>query len=152
MADSHQGRISCGYVYSDRHISPEQAQAEIETRLGHAIEPRNDIRINAGRLEQVWCGNVLALGLASSFLEPLEATSIHGTVVALLLFAQHHLATLTQPEPKAQAGFNAVIAGQVDDFRDFINLHYVRRDDSPFWRGRALYPAADPRQAATLAE
>ncbi|MEZ5449067.1 MAG: tryptophan 7-halogenase [Thiolinea sp.] len=101
VADSHQGRIGCGYVYSDRHISPEQAQAEIETRLGHAIEPRNDIRINVGRLEQVWCGNVLALGLASSFLEPLEATSIHGTVVALLLFAQHHLATLTGLNPGA---------------------------------------------------
>ncbi|MEZ5536637.1 MAG: tryptophan halogenase family protein [Thiolinea sp.] len=130
-----QGRIGCGYVYSDRHLSPEQAQAEIEAVLGHAIEPRNDIRINAGRLAEVWCGNVLALGLASSFLEPLEATSIHGTVVALLLFAQRHLNHLNQPDPKAQARFNAAIARQVDDFRDFINLHYVsERDDSPFWR------------------
>ncbi len=129
------GRIGCGYVYSDRHITPAQAQAEIESVLGHSIEPRNDIIINAGRLARVWNGNVLALGLASSFLEPLEATSIHGTVVALLLFAMRHLSELEQTDPAAREKYNTAIAGQVDDFRDFINLHYVsERDDSPFWR------------------
>ena len=31
--------------------------------------------------------------------------------------------------------YNATVARQVDDFRDFINLHYVtERDDTPFWR------------------
>lgn len=130
-----QERIGCGYVYSDRHLSPDQAQAEIEAVLGHPIEPRNDIKINAGRLSEVWKGNVLALGLASSFLEPLEATSIHGTVVSLLLFIKRHLATLGTHDAKAQDRYNAAIAGQVDDFRDFINLHYVsERNDSPFWR------------------
>lgn len=129
------GRIGCGYVYSDRHISPEAAQAEIEATLGRPIEPRGDIPIKAGRLSEVWRGNVLALGLSSSFLEPLEATSIHGTVVALLLFAKRHLGTLGRPDPEGRARFNAAIAKQVDDFRDFINLHYVsERDDSPFWR------------------
>ena len=146
-----QGRMGCGYVYSDRHISPEQAKAEIEAVLGHAIEPRNDIRINAGRLAKIWRGNVLALGLASSFLEPLEATSIHGTVVALLLFAQRHLPTLDQPDPKAQVRFNAAIARQVDDFRDFINLHYVsERADSPFWcdvAGQYIQPQTRARLA-----
>lgn len=130
-----QGRIGCGYVYSDRHAGPDEAKAEIEAALGHAIEPRADIRIEAGRLDEVWRGNVLAAGLSANFLEPLEATSIHGTVVALLLFARRHLGGLGTPDPKGRAAFNAAIAGQVDDFRDFINLHYVsERDDSPFWR------------------
>jgi len=130
-----QGRIGCGYVYSDRHIGPDQAQAEIEQALGHPIEPRNDIPIQAGRLSEVWRGNVLALGLSSSFLEPLEATSIHGTLVALLLFTKRHLANLGAPDPAGQARYNTAIAAQVDDFRDFINLHYVsERRDTPFWR------------------
>jgi tryptophan halogenase len=130
-----QGRIGCGYVYSDRHITPDQAKAEIEIVLGHEIEPRNDIPINAGRLAEVWKGNVLALGLASSFLEPLEATSIHGTVVSLLLFLQRHLSESGAPDVVGRERYNASIAGQVDDFRDFINLHYIsERDDSPFWR------------------
>jgi tryptophan halogenase len=130
-----QGRIGCGYVYSDRHTTPDAAQAEIEAALGHKITPRADIPISAGRLTETWRGNVLALGLASSFLEPLEATSIHGTVVALLLFCQRHLGALTGTDHDGQSRYNAAIAGQVDDFRDFINLHYVsERDDSPFWR------------------
>ncbi|MEJ2036429.1 MAG: tryptophan 7-halogenase [Maritimibacter sp.] len=52
-----QERYGCGYVYSDAHISPDEAKAEIEAALGHRIEPRNDIRINAGRLDKGWIGN-----------------------------------------------------------------------------------------------
>ncbi len=125
-------RMGCGYVYSDRHTTPDQAQAEIEATLGHKIEPRNDIKIDAGRLSEVWRGNVLAIGLAGSFLEPLEATSIHGTLVQLLLFAHRHLADFC--DTNGRDAYNAAIAEQVDDFRDFINLHYVsERRDTPFW-------------------
>ena len=129
-----QGRIGCGYVYSDRFLDPEGAQAEIERALGHPIEPRNDIRFDPGRLDRVAIGNVIALGLSSAFLEPLEATSIHGTVVQLLL-----LAPMLHERPprrrRPRSAYNAIVARQVDDFRDFINLHYVtERDDTPFWR------------------
>ena len=126
-----QGRYGCGYVYSDAHCSPDQAKAEIETALGHEIHPRNDIKIDAGRLDRNWIGNCVALGLSSSFLEPLEATSIHGTVVQLMLLCT----LLADPAPRARAAFNGVAAQQVDDFRDFIRLHYVsERRDSAFWQ------------------
>ena len=130
-------RYGCGYVYSDRHTTPDQAKAEIEAALGHEIFPRNDIRINAGRLDRSWIGNCVALGLASSFLEPLEATSIHGTVVQLMALVQA-LAVADGRE-----GFNALAARQVDDFRDFIRLHYVsQRRDTAFWRDvAASHPA-----------
>lgn len=130
-----QERMGCGYVYSDRHLTPDQAQAEIETTLGLSITPRADIKIDAGRLDRVWDKNVLALGLASSFLEPLEATSIHGTIVAVLLFCNRHLSKLTTISDQDRTTFNHAIAGQVDDYCDFINLHYVsERQDSAFWR------------------
>jgi tryptophan halogenase len=142
-----QSRIGCGYVYSDRHISPDQAQAEIEGVLGHPIQPRNDIRIDAGRLDRPWIGNCLALGLASSFLEPLEATSIHGTIVQLMTFCQFHLKAPDRMTVQDRADYNAAIARQVDDFRDFINLHYVsERDDTPFWRDvKAAYIGPNTR-------
>lgn len=129
-----QQRIGCGYVYSDAHLTPEQAQAEIEQTLGHPIEPRNDIKIDAGRVEQPLNKNVLAIGLAASFLEPLEATSIHGTLVSILLFAGRHLSNFNEITTEQESAFNRAICGQTDDFRDFINLHYVsERRDSPFW-------------------
>ena len=69
--------------------------------------------------------------MSSSFLEPLEATSIHGTVVQLMLLAT----LLPDPNDRARSAFNAAAARQVDDFRDFIRLHYVsERRDTPFWR------------------
>ncbi|WP_127655711.1 tryptophan halogenase family protein [Alexandriicola marinus] len=127
-------RIGCGYVYSDAFLTPDEARAEIEARLGHPIEPRNDIPINAGRLDRAWIGNCVAAGLAQSFFEPLEATSIHGTIVQMMLFAQRHLPEVAsgQFEPEA---YNADVARQGDDFCTFINMHYVsERRDTPFWR------------------
>ena len=128
-------RYGCGYVYSDHFTTPEQAQAEIELALGHKIEPRNDIKINSGRLDKVWVGNCLAVGLSSSFLEPLEATSIHGSIVQLMMFSQHHLGVDPLDMETHRDSYNTAVAGQVDDFMSFINMHYVsQRDDSEFWR------------------
>ncbi len=126
-----QDRYGCGYVYSDAHVTPDQAKEEIETALGHPVHVRNDIRIDSGRLDRQWIGNCVALGLSSSFLEPLEATSIHGTVVQLMLLS----GLIENPTDRSRTAFNAACARQVDDFRDFIRLHYVsERRETPFWR------------------
>ena len=124
-----QERYGAGYVYSDSHTTPDQAKAEIEAALGHEIHPRNDIRIEAGRLRAPWRGNCVAVGLASSFLEPLEATSIHGTIVQIMMLGEW----IGQGDGRDR--YNAAVSQQVDDFRDFIRMHYVsERRDSPFWR------------------
>ncbi|SHI96801.1 tryptophan halogenase family protein [Wenxinia saemankumensis] len=137
-----QDRYGCGYVYSDAHTGPDAAKAEVEAALGHAIEPRNDIRIDAGRLDTPWRHNCIAIGLSSSFLEPLEATSIHGTLVQLLWLRDWLGAA--NVDPAARDRYNSAAARQVDEYRDFIRLHYVtERRDTPFWRDvAASHPAA----------
>lgn len=130
-----QSRMGCGYVYSDDFITPDEAQAEIEEVLGHAIEPRADIKINSGRLDRAWIGNCMAVGLSQSFFEPLEATSIHGTIVQMLLFTRFHLPALGGDISSHRDDYNQNVARQLDDFRTFINIHYVsERDDTPFWK------------------
>ena len=129
-----QDRIGCGYVYSDEFLSPEQAQEEIEQALGHKIEPRRDLRFDCGRLDRAWIGNCVALGLSSCFLEPLEATSIHGTIVQLLLFTQDFLKDLTYGNRVDTERYNTVVTGQLDDFKTFINMHYTGERDEPFWQ------------------
>lgn len=127
-------RMGCGYVYSDEFTSPDEAKAEIEAVLGHPIEPRNDIRFNGGRLDRVWIGNCLALGLSSSFLEPLEATSIHGTIVQLMLFTSYFMKDAVNADEKARSHFNGAVEQQLDDFRTFINVHYAGAREEPFWQ------------------
>lgn len=131
-----QDRMGCGYVFSDAHATPEQAQAEVEAHLRRPIEVRRIIDIAPGRLSQSWIGNCVAVGLAQSFLEPLEATSIHGTLVQLLLLLQHTPEQLGNGvTPDDIKNYNQVVARQVDEFAEFINLHYAGgRTDTPFWQ------------------
>jgi hypothetical protein len=130
-----QTRYGCGYVYSDEFKSPEEAKLEVERALGHEIEVRSDIRFQIGRLENAWIGNCLAVGLSSSFLEPLESTSIHGTIVQMMLFAQRFLKHPAEMTDADRDDYNRRVGRQVDDFRTFVNTHYVtERDDTPFWR------------------
>jgi len=131
-----QDRTGCGYVFSDAHVSPEQAQAEVEAHLRCKIEPRGLISIDPGRLDKAWIGNCVAMGLSQSFLEPLEATSIHGTIVQALILTSEQPSSLVGGEYDQNAeSYNKIVAQQVDDFADFINIHYAGgRTDSEFWR------------------
>ena len=130
-----QTRYGCGYVYSDEFKTPEEAKQEVERVLGREIDTRGDIRFQIGRLEKAWIGNCLAVGLASSFLEPLESTSIHGTIVQMMLFAGRYLKNPAEMTEADRDDYNARVGRQVDDFRTFVNTHYVvERDDTPFWR------------------
>jgi tryptophan halogenase len=146
-----QTRYGCGYVYSDEFRTPEEAKLEVERVLGREIEVRSDIRFKIGRLEKAWIGNCLAVGLSSSFLEPLESTSIHGTIVQMMLFGGRFMKEPARMTDADRADYNARVGRQVDDFRTFVNMHYMtERSDTPFWREvreHRLHPDTEARLA-----
>lgn len=130
-------RRGCGYVFCDEFLSQDQAQQEIETVLGQKISPLKFIKFTSGRLENVWIKNCLALGLSAAFLEPLEATSIHATIIQLEHFVFDFLQETLEHtlNPGATARYNARIAELIDGTKDFLVAHYVGgREDSEFWR------------------
>lgn len=139
-----QHRTGNGYVYSSHFISDEQA---LEALKAHADgEEMNDpllLKFTTGRRRKFWNKNVLALGLASGFLEPLESTSIH--------LVQHGLAAFIRLLPNRnfeQADtdrYNAIISAQFERIRDFLLLHYTtnEREDTPFWRHCKSIPQTD---------
>ena len=53
--------------------------------------------------------------------------------------------------PADRADYNARVGRQVDDFRTFVNTHYmVERDDTPFWRevrANRIHPETKERLA-----
>ena len=130
-----QERTGCGYVYSDNFISPDQAHEEIESVLGYKITPQKDIKFNTGRLEKFWIKNVLSTGLSSAFIEPLEATSIHATLLQVTHFIENYYKENLpfDCEPLMQQ-YNLEMTQMWDTIRDFIVFHYITpRKDTQFW-------------------
>jgi len=82
----------------------------------------------------VWNRNVVAMGLAAGFFEPIESTNIH-----LIQTAVSRLMTMFPRggfDPADIDEFNSQARIEYERVRDFIILHYkaTERDDTPFWR------------------
>jgi hypothetical protein len=130
-------RRGCGYVFDSSYISREDAQKEVENLLGRKINPIKFINFESGRSEVFWKNNCLSLGLAAAFAEPLEATSIHTTIVQLLTFSNEFLSksVSTTINKENQDSYNSKIAKLYDITLDFLVIHYQGgRTDSEFWK------------------
>ena len=139
-----QHRIGNGHVYSSAHMDDQQALDILTDTLdGRPLAEPNRLRFQAGHRERAWEKNVVALGLAGGFLEPLESTAIHlvqaGIARLLTLFPTRAFS------PREIERYNAENARDYLDIRDFLVLHYkaTTRDDSEFWNYCRTLPPPD---------
>jgi tryptophan halogenase len=130
-----QHRTGNGHVYASGFTGDDEAERVLMAHLESkpTAEPRR-LSFRAGRRTRMWAGNVVALGLAGGFLEPLESTSIHliqaGISKLFGLFPDKRFTDVERDE------YNRLMGDQYTSIRDFIILHYAAttRDDTPFWR------------------
>ncbi|KQT34747.1 tryptophan halogenase [Sphingomonas sp. Leaf412] len=131
-------RTGNGYVYSSAHISPDAAETELRRHLNVVDDvPARHLSMKVGRVETTWTRNCVAIGLAQGFIEPLEATALHLTQVAVEGFVESYAAGGFTPAHRD--AFNARIARRYEGVRDYIVAHYRlnRRGDTDFWRDNA---------------
>ena len=130
-------RRGCGYVFCDDFVTPDQAHAELEQTIGRKVDPIRLLKFDSGRQEKVWIKNVLSVGLCAAFAEPLEATSIHTTIMQLKHFIFSCLGQTNQEtcNPGQVENYNEVNGNLYDNMKDFLVAHYTcGRNDTEFWK------------------
>jgi tryptophan 7-halogenase len=126
-------RYGCGYVFDSKYISSEEAIAEAEEYFGMKLESPKTFKFKAGSYKETVKNNCMAVGLAQSFIEPLEATSIWVSVLNLQSFLLHGM--INKRTEQGVRLFNESATHRNETVVDFIYLHYItKRNDSPFWR------------------
>lgn len=134
-------RRGVGYAYSSQHISDEQAEIElrqyVETTLNNktadALTTRK-IPIKPGHHEKFWHKNCVAVGMASGFLEPLEASALVLIELAAARISRELPATREVMDIVARR-YNKQFLYRWDRIIDFLKLHYIlsKRTDSQYW-------------------
>jgi tryptophan halogenase len=124
-----QHRWGCGYAFNDTYTSVENVKKEIENHLGHEIEIQKVFDFNPGTFKRSWIGNSISLGLAYSFIEPLEATSLMTTIMQLRKLIEIDF------NEESKENYNTFCYETNEQNSIFIRYHYLNEKlDSPFWR------------------
>jgi tryptophan halogenase len=132
----HEKTINRGYVYCPDDISDDAAQEEFLRKNPRIKTCDRVVKFRSGRYERAWVDNVVAIGNAVGFVEPLESSALMmvcwqcETLITCLVHC------VLQPTPSMRKFYNHAVKVTWDELRWFLALHYKAntRLDSPFWR------------------
>ena len=130
-----QHRTGNGYVFASKYLSDDEATATLLSQVeGAPVVQPMPVPFRTGMRERLWDRNVLALGLAGGFIEPLESTAIHLIYRGMDFFFR--LLPDRTCDPALAREYNRRMAADYEEIRDFVILHYclTQRDDTAFWR------------------
>ena len=132
----HEHHINRGYVYSSQAISDDEAAAEFLRKNPKAPKSPRVVKFRSGCYRRQWVENVVAIGNAAGFVEPLEATALMIVCSETQMLVEMLNRSRLTPTPTWREMFNDLAAAGWRDIRDFLALHYKLNTalDTPFWR------------------
>jgi tryptophan halogenase len=132
----HEHWINRGYVYSSSFISDADALSEFLRKNPKVANEPRVVKFRSGRYARNWVGNVVGVGNAVGFVEPLEATALQIICVEASTLTDALMDSLCLPTPTLVQLYNDYNGRAWDDIRDFLAVHYKfnTRLDTPFWR------------------
>lgn len=148
-------RIGTGYCYSSRFIDSTSALEEFKAHLRTCNNPEfvdaDDtkffhIDIKHGRRRRAWSHNVVGIGLAYGFIEPLESTGLlttHENIIKLAQSLSSRNGYVTNTE---RTNYNMACEYDVENFKEFVSMHYAysQRTDTPYWRWATQWNDYEP--------
>jgi tryptophan halogenase len=135
-------RVGTGYVYSSKYISDKDAEREFREYLEERYSPEiaqsahmRPIKIKHGKHKKAWVKNVVGIGLAFGFLEPLESTGLM-TTHENLIYLCDTIARRNQFISKFDVdSYNWTTDNMIEGMKNFITIHYTlsQREDTRYW-------------------
>jgi len=149
-------RLGTGYVFSDKHVSVDEAKEEFKRYLmsDKMVVSRTQeevdsleyrlIKMRVGIHERTWVKNTVAIGLSAGFIEPLESNGLFS--VHEFLWKLMDVLYLEDINQFNKDMYNETVYDQFNDFAKFVTLHYAlsKRDDTPYWKEIAGKNFRDP--------
>ena len=132
----HEEIINRGYVYSSAHISDDDACAEFLRKNPRIKREPRIVKFRSGSYREVWRENVVAVGNATGFVEPLEASALMVICSQCETIVQALLHSDRQVGPSMRRFANRHLTRQWENVRDFLAFHYKfnTRLNTPFWQ------------------
>jgi tryptophan 7-halogenase len=130
-----QHKTSTGYIFAREQMSDDSAIGNLMDNLdGRALAARTIVDFTNGKSTEVFKKNVVALGGAAGFLDPLETTSLH--LIQSALFRLLALWPKKDCDPVIAQEYNRIANQEWHSARDLLILHYkaTTRADTPFWQ------------------
>jgi tryptophan halogenase len=133
-------RYGCGYVYDGKYINSDDAEKELKEKLGNDLEVVGRFTFDPGYFENIWINNCLAVGISSSFLEPLEATTISMMIDILYnfcdkFFDSYKNNSLLKNGADPHILFNKIWVDGIRSIVAFLYLHYItNKTNTIFWK------------------
>ncbi|WP_076411102.1 tryptophan halogenase family protein [Shewanella sp. UCD-KL12] len=134
-------RRGVGYTYSSQHSDDQQVQDELCQYVAKSIgqsqaeqlSPRK-ISFTPGHRKEFWHKNCVAVGMASGFIEPLEASALALIELSAELISEELPKTRQQMKITAKR-YNDRFLYRWSRVIDFLKLHYLlsQRTDSDYW-------------------